>query len=212
MRTVSIALTGLLALAVVAPAAAQAPLSEAVRRCADSAESPDMRSDGCTRAIDSGQYSGRTLSALYANRAAIHRRAGELERAEEDVAYALAHNPANDIALTVRGNIYSNRRNFEQAIADYDQAIKINALRWDAYTGRALANYAIGNYDLAIRDWTRLIAKAPSANSYTDRANAHFMLGQFDRALADYDQALKLDRNHPDAAKYRAETLKKLGR
>lgn len=135
-----------------------------------------------------------------------------MERAEEDITEALHHNPANDVALTIRGNVHSNLQLFEQAIVDYSQAIKVNPGRWEAYTGRALAQYASGNYDLAIQDWNKVIGRSPNANAFTDRANAFYMLGQYDRALQDYDRALKIDPSHADAQKYRAETLKKLGR
>lgn len=195
-----------------APLAAQGVPAEAARLCADAKQSPDARVEACTRAIESGLYKDRGLSALYTNRAAIHRRAGSFDRAEEDIAAALRHNPANDIAHTVRGNINFNLRRFDESILDYDRAIKINPQRWDAYIGRALAHYESGNYQLAVNDWTRLLAKQPSANGYTDRANAHYMLGQYEQAVQDYDRALRLEPTHADAGKYRAEALKMLGR
>ena len=58
---------------------------------------------------------------------------------------ALELKPDAVLALTGRGNIYLRRKQFRQALADYDKALDINARYGPAYLNRARAREAIGD-------------------------------------------------------------------
>ena len=90
----------------------------------------------CTRAIQSGRFSGAELAAIYDNRAIELRRQGD----------------------------------FDRAIADYSQAIRIDAQLPGAYTGRGLAYEGKSEVDKATTDYRKALAIAPK---YDDGAWAH---------------------------------------
>ncbi len=52
-----------------------------------------------------------------------------------------------------RGGAYVKLDNHNQAIADYDKAIELNAEFALAYYNRGLAYSAFGNHNQAIADW-----------------------------------------------------------
>jgi tetratricopeptide (TPR) repeat protein len=74
-----------------------------------------------------------------------------------------------------RAGAYLNQRNFDQAIADYSEAIRLVPRNITAYTGRALAYFHTGNRDQAAADF--------SVVQHLDSAKA--------AALAESDSELK---------------------
>src|SRR6266511_2412453 len=99
--------------------------------------------------------------------------------------------------LFFRGTSFALREDFDSAIADFDQAIKLkpDAL---AYFNRGNAYYDKGQHDRAIADYDQAISvKQDDALAYFNRGNAYYDKGQHDRAIADYDQAIRLK---PDVA------------
>jgi len=94
--------------------------------------------------------------------------------------------------LFFRGTSFALREDFDSAIADFDQAIKLkpDAL---AYFNRGNAYYDKGQHDRAIADYDQAIRLKPDvALAYFNRGNAYYDKGQHDRAIADYDQAIRL--------------------
>lgn len=57
------------------------------------------------------------------------------------------------ITYTFRGNTFFNLKQFNSAIYDYDQAIKISNIRADLYFNRGKAYYEKEEYELAKRNW-----------------------------------------------------------
>ena len=94
--------------------------------------------------------------------------------------------------LFFRGTSFALREDFDSAIADFDQAIKLkpDAL---AYFNRGNAYYDKGQHDRAIADYDQAIRLKPKfAPAYDNRGAAYNNKGDYDRAIADYDQAIKL--------------------
>jgi tetratricopeptide (TPR) repeat protein len=97
-----------------------------------------------------------------------------------------------------RGNAYSEKKDYEEAIANYNKAIKLDPNNDLVYNSRGNANYFKGDYDRAIADYNKAIKLDPNNDVwYNNRGWAYYRKGDYDRAIADYNKAIKLD---PDYA------------
>ncbi|HKA47175.1 MAG TPA: tetratricopeptide repeat protein [Methyloceanibacter sp.] len=85
-----------------------------------------------------------------------------------------------------RGNVWYAQRDFDRAIADFDQAIRLNSELADAYNGRGRAWLAKRDLDRAIADSDRAI------DAYYSRAAIWGKKGYFNHAIAEFDAALKI--------------------
>jgi len=94
------------------------------------------------------------------------------------------------------GNAYLDEGDYDRAITDYTQAIKLNNNFADAYYNRGNAYFYKDDYDRAIADYTQVIRLNPNdADAYDNRGNAYCKKGDYDRAIADCTQAIKLNPN-----------------
>jgi tetratricopeptide (TPR) repeat protein len=90
-----------------------------------------------------------------------------------------------------RGLAYRLKGEYDRAIQDYSQAIKLDAKSAAAYNNRGVAYDNKGDYDHAIQDYDQAIKLRPSAEAHFNRGNAYLGKGQHDHAIDDYNQALK---------------------
>src|SRR5262249_25818350 len=112
--------------------------------------------------------------------------------------------PQYPTAYTSRGLAYAAKREYDRAITDYDQAIRLNPTNVQAYHNRGVAYYEKNAYDRAIADFDEAIRLNPKSSSvYTSRGHAYYAKGAYDRAIEDYDQAILLEPNSPQARQYR---------
>ena len=97
-----------------------------------------------------------------------------------------------------RGLAYALKSDYDPAIVDFDQAIKLKPNLAEAYSNRGVAYYSKGNYDQAIADFDQAIKLKPDlAVAYNNRGNAYREKSDYDQAIADYNQAIALQ---PDLA------------
>ncbi|MDR1784959.1 MAG: tetratricopeptide repeat protein, partial [Spirochaetaceae bacterium] len=88
---------------------------------------------------------------------------------------------------------YDEKKDYDRAILDYTQVIRLNPLADGAYNNRGLAYEKKGDYDRAIADYTHAIMLNPNyAGIYYNRGNAYRNKGDYDQAIADYTQAIRL--------------------
>ena len=95
-------------------------------------------------------------------------------------------------AFSNRGLGYRQKGDYDRAIADYAQAIKLNSKLAAAFNNRGVAYDKKGDYDRAIADFDQAIKLTPSAEGYFNRGNAYLGKSQYASAIDDYNQALKL--------------------
>lgn len=99
-----------------------------------------------------------------------------------------------------RGRIALRHRDFERAIADFDEAIRLNPNRAALYRDRALARRENGDLALAIADYDEAIAHDPKlAAPYHQRGLALAATGDLDRAILSYNTAIRLDPRDAEA-------------
>lgn len=94
----------------------------------------------------------------------------------------------------------------DSAIADYDEAIRLNPKYYRAYYNRSIARLDRGDLDGALDDANEAIRLNPqSAGAFSVRGGARDHKGDFDGALADYSEAIHLNPQNPSAYNNRAE-------
>ena len=113
---------------------------------------------------------------------------------------ALARRAGRSIPLAYynRANAYyDDKGDYDRAIADYDQVIRLDPKHALAYSYRGSAYRHKGEYDRAIADFDQAIKLDPkSVYAYNNRGNVYYLKGEHDRAIADYDQTIRLDPKH----------------
>jgi tetratricopeptide (TPR) repeat protein len=103
-------------------------------------------------------------------------------------------------ALQQRATIYVSQKKFQEAIADYSEALKIKSDDADVYERRAYAEMQLKDYDKALHDYNEAIKHSPEeAKYYQVRALIYQNKGDFKAALADTEKTLKLDPGNADA-------------
>src|SRR5262245_24332989 len=101
-------------------------------------------------------------------------------------------------AHAVRAMAFSAIRDLDSALAELDEAIKLDATKPNSYFMRAAAYEAKKDYDKALADLDEAIRlDAKHGDYYLLRGIVYRDKGDFDRALVELNEKLKLD---PDAA------------
>ena len=95
-----------------------------------------------------------------------------------------------------RGNAYGKKKEYDRAIADYNQALQLNPKYAKAFNNRALAYSYKNEYDRAIADFNQALKLNPeNAKAFNNRGLGYYYKNEYDRAIADFNQALQLNPN-----------------
>lgn len=140
---------------------------------------------------------------VLANRGVARRSKGEFELALADDDAAIAAAPqspggysARCMTRTVMG------KDLENAVADCDQALRINANNFFDYATRGMARYKMGQFDVAIADAMTSLKLAPNnSTALLVRGLAHRAAGLTIEGDADIAAARQQDRHFDDLVK-----------
>lgn len=104
------------------------------------------------------------------------------------------------VLLTSRGAAWRSKRQFGRALADQNEAIRLNPRSAILYFNRAVTWQSKGDAKQAIADYTEVVRLTPAfALAYKNRADAFYGLGEFDQAIADYNDAIRLKPDFAEA-------------
>lgn len=93
-------------------------------------------------------------------------------------------------AYCSRGIAHSNRKDPEKALADLNEALRLDPDNARAYWGRGTVAFDQKDYDKAIADFGNMIRLSPSdLAGYKGRADAYAALGEWHKAAADDKRA-----------------------
>ncbi|MGQ0686016.1 caspase family protein [Bradyrhizobium sp.] len=143
---------------------------------------------------------------------------GDYERAIVVLGDATRIFPRDPSAYNVRSQVYTEKGNYVQALADINRAIGLvnnDQNRASTHNGRAGIYKKVGDYDKALADYSVAIRLMPKNPKYhANRGEIHRLTGNLERALADQDRAIVLYEGGPGVALgfvLRGETLRYMG-
>lgn len=112
-----------------------------------------------------------------------------------DTTAALKLNPENADAYNIRGAIKTDLLgNYEEALLDFNNAIRISPDFVDALFSRGITENYLEKFEEAINDFSEVIKLNPfNSSAYCSRGSSKYKLGLKDEALKDYEKALELD-------------------
>ncbi|MDR2597951.1 MAG: tetratricopeptide repeat protein [Treponema sp.] len=113
-------------------------------------------------------------------------------------------NTGSALSYLDSGVVAYNRGEYDKAIANYTQAIRLDPNFAIAYNYRAITYNFIGDYDKAIADASQAIRINPNYKEvYNERAFAYNGKGEYDKAIADANQAIRIDPNFANPYRHR---------
>lgn len=108
--------------------------------------------------------------------------------------------------------ILQTTRQFRQAISHCGLALSVNPNNVEVLSNRGSAHLSLGDFDLALADFSKAIEKRPEdASNYFNRALAHAAKQQHHDAIADYSKAIELMPGLAIAYNNRASQFELLG-
>ena len=124
----------------------------------------------------------------------------EVKRRIEHYTQAIAAAPTEAGPYVERGAAYFLVQAFDQAIADYSAAIKLDDRLDEAYFGRGMAHGRAGRLDEGIADLTVFIDRNPGNSlAHTKRGVRYIWKGELARARQDLTTAIALDDSNAEA-------------
>ncbi|MBW4633053.1 MAG: tetratricopeptide repeat protein [Iphinoe sp. HA4291-MV1] len=126
--------------------------------------------------------------------------------------YFRFHNGDMNLLYVKLGDECFEKEQYNTAIENYNQALKLNSKDSESYYKRGLARYRLGDCEGAIADYIQAIQINPYYGKvYNKIGLARYQLGDYEGAIADYTQAIKMNPNDAVAYRNRADIRYHLG-
>jgi serine/threonine protein kinase len=110
------------------------------------------------------------------------------------------------------GYLYYVKGDYDLAINEYNQAIKLNSNYGKAYFKRGLAHHKKNNFVQAIKDYDKAIELKPEyIDAYYNRGNAFCSKKNYAQAVEDFNKVLELQPKNALAYKNRSTAYDKIG-
>jgi tetratricopeptide (TPR) repeat protein len=147
----------------------------------------------CDRAIASNKFAGPDLAVLYSSRAYELVDQNRMDDAMSDADAAISLDPESESAFNQRGDVYYTKGEYEPAIKDYSEGIRLAAKAY-SLTDRGNAYRELKDYDRAIADYSETIRlDSTYTRAFWNRGKAYHTKGDDARAREDYTTALSLN-------------------
>jgi tetratricopeptide (TPR) repeat protein len=99
-----------------------------------------------------------------------------------------------------RGTAFMRKNEFDQAMKDFNTAIKLDSQCWSAYHNKGMAFSSQGRHDRAVEEFSKVIEANPNSPVlYKERGLAYTRLGDYDAALKDLQTSLDQSEDYAPA-------------
>jgi tetratricopeptide (TPR) repeat protein len=96
-----------------------------------------------------------------------------------------------------RGEVFYDKKEYDNAIIEYTEAVRISPKYARYYSRRATTYHSKCQYDKALSDFSEAIRLDPNdAFSFLFRGQSYFKKKQYDEAIRDITEAIRLDPNN----------------
>jgi lipoprotein NlpI len=178
------------------PALAQAR-SQLGPLCTTDTTPADQMIDACNKIVALKVFRGEQLATIYFWRAVGWNKKGDYSKVIADATESIRLQPSQ-AAYNLRGSAYYDKGEYEIAIVDFDDALKLGPPSGTIFHNRGNAWRGKGDYARAIADYDATIRLEPNSTfSFQNRGIAKEALGDLDGALTDINQAIRLDPTLP---------------
>jgi tetratricopeptide (TPR) repeat protein len=97
------------------------------------------------------------------------------------------------VAYSNRGTIWLSKKDYDRAVSDYDEAIKLDPNNPLPRYNRGTLWLQTERYDRAISDLDYAISLNPeNFEYYNNRGRSYFLKGDYNRAIVDYNEVIRL--------------------
>ena len=103
------------------------------------------------------------------------------------------------------------KRDFEGALRDYDEAIRLSPNFAEVYNNRGNTRHDQGDLEGALRDYNEAIRLRPDAPMFYNRGIARYDQGDLEGALQDYNEAIRRRPDYADAFTNRGNARQGMG-
>jgi tetratricopeptide (TPR) repeat protein len=87
--------------------------------------SDEKQIEACSAIIQAGRETKKNLARAYSHRGTAYSHKGDRERASKDYDEAIRLDPKSSFAYVLRGNQQKDRGNVNEAMSNYNRALKI---------------------------------------------------------------------------------------
>ena len=141
-----------------------------------------------------------------------HYRSGEYDKAQVCFDKAISHNPTGQLLFN-RGYLHSRVGNFQGAINDFSEAIKMEYRLAEAYYQRGYNMAQLKNKEEAIQNYTTAIEMDSTlTDAFLNRGFELYLQGDYEEALPDFEQVLQLEPANADGWVSLGFALHRLGK
>ncbi len=103
-------------------------------------------------------------------------------------------------------------KKYNEALSDFNKAIKINKKFADAYFNRGIVYEKKGEYNKAIADYTKVISLKPNMyQAYNNRGLLYFGISDYKRAISDFTASIRIKNDFAFTYLYRSNTYLVMG-
>jgi tetratricopeptide (TPR) repeat protein len=165
----------------------------------------DRRIAGCSTIADGKGETAKDRAMAHYKMASAFAIKGDRHRAIAEFTESIKLAPEYIArAYVQRGILYAIDREYDLAIADYSEAIRVDPKRADSYLNRGRAYVAKGDRDYAIADYADAIRNNPKfAEAYGNLCNALTIEGRLQPALASCNKSVQLKPRNPASLAFR---------
>lgn len=173
--------------------------SEGVKRCLENNGTINKALGICTWTSQKGPPSDAEIAEEKAAWETVNRcieNQGTTDEIVESCTWTIEHGSLRmrTAAYFHRGNAWRAKKDYERAVADYGNAIRLNPDNVAAHYNRGNSYLDLGNWDQAIDSYDRAIEINPTMPQFhSNRASAWLRKAEYGRAAEGYSNAIRVD-------------------